>query len=97
MISLNYDKIVSLINLTNTSGFISFNDLRRDMPKQNFNLYGNIEYLNLNEISKHNKNDIDLTKYINQVSLKIKQLKKGDFIFNNSVINLTKKKIVIFK
>ena len=62
------------------------------MPKQNFNLYGNIEYLNLNEISNHNKNDIDLTKYINQVSLKIKQLKKGDFIFNNSVINLTKKK-----
>ena len=66
------------------------------MPKQNFNLYGNIEYLNLNEISKHNKNDIDLTKYINQVSLKIKQLKKGDFIFNNSVINLTKKKKSLF-
>ena len=96
MISLNYDKIVSLINITNTSGFISFNDLRRDIPKQNFNLYGNIEYLNLNEISKHNKNDIDLTKYINQVSLKIKQLKKGDFIFNNSVINLTKKKKSLF-
>ena len=59
-------------------------------------MYGNIEYLNLNEISKHNKNDIDLTKYINQVSLKIKQLKKGDFIFNNSVINLTKKKKSLF-
>ena len=97
MINLNYDKITSLINLTNTSGFISFNDPRRDMPKQNFNLYGNIEYLNLNEISNHNKNDIDLTEYINKVSLKIKQLKKGDFIFNNSFINLTKKKIVIFK
>ena len=92
MINLNYDKITSLINLTNTSGFISFNDPRRDMPKQNFNLYGNIEYLNLDEISNHNKDDIDLTEYINKVSLKIKQLKKGDFIFNNSFINLTKKK-----
>ena len=92
MINLNYDKITSLINLTNTSGFISFNDPRRDMPKQNFNLYGNIEYLNLDDISNHNTNDIDLTEYINKVSLKIKQLKKGDFIFNNSFINLTKKK-----
>ena len=97
MINLNYDKITSLINLTNTSGFISFNDPRRDMPKQNFNLYGNIEYLNLDEMSNHNKNDIDLSEYINKVSLKIKQLKKGDFIFNNSFINLTKKKIVILK
>ena len=96
MINLNYDKIVSLVNLTNNSGFISFNDLNRDMPKQNFNLYGNIEYFNLDEISDSNQNDIDLIRYINKVSLKIKKLKKGDFIFHNSIINLTKKKKSLF-
>ena len=99
-IKIKYNDLYAEFNdLENFVGYIDFSGRKQNIPKNNFSIYGTIEYLDLLEWKNidYNKSNNNFLLNINTINLKFNKFKYKDFILNNfSIVGFNDGKHFIF-